>query len=107
MLNVSDMSGSVSRFPHTILAASYLTGSSLKLIIRDCFDSAVKYIEDNSADVVNLGVDGESLHIATAWADGTPGTDVALAKEVMKRLKGLSKTDLVQIVSDNVSISIL
>ena len=104
VVNASDMSGSVSKLPHTLLAATYLTGSSLKLIIHDCFASAIDFIEKQGVEVLNLGVDGESLHLATSLADGTPGTDLALAKEMMKRLKTFSKTDMVRLVSENLNM---
>ena len=106
VVNASDMSGSVSKLPHTLLAATYLTGSSLKLIIHDCFASAIDFIEKQGVEVLNLGVDGESLHLATSLADGTPGTDLALAKEMMKRLKTFSKTDMVRLVSENLNMAI-
>ena len=106
VVNISDVSGSISKLPHTLLAASYLTGSSLKLIVSECFSSLIDFVECLGVVVVNLGVDGESLHLASKWKDGTPGTDLSLAKEIISKLKAFSKAELVQLVAENTNIDI-
>ena len=103
-VNISDMSGSPSKLPHTLLAATYLTGSSLKSVVRDCLSSATDLLEKNDVIVLNYAVDGESLHLSTSLPDGTPGTELALVKEISKKLKGFSKKELVHLVSENGNI---
>ena len=106
VVNISDMSGTNSKAPHTLLAATYLTGSSLKTIVKECFLSVTKFLEDKEVNVLNYAVDGESLHLATTLSDGSPGTDLSLAKGVLKKLKKFSKAELVKLVSENEGINL-
>ena len=105
-VNVSDLSGSSSQLPHTLLAATYLTGSSLKTIVKDCLSATTELLEKKDVYVLNYAFDGESLHLATTLPDGTPGTDLALAKEISKKLKGFSKRELSNLVVENGNIKL-
>ena len=106
VVNISDISGSVSSVPHTILAASYLSGSSLKTIVKDCLVATEKHLDESKVQVVNIAVDGESLHLATVLSDGSPGTELQLAKCTMKTLDKFSKTELVDLISRNEQIKL-
>ena len=55
---------------------------------------------------MNIGVDGESLHLATNLPSGASGTELSLARNTMKLLQSLSKENLVNFMSRNVSIAI-
>ena len=106
-VNVSDMSGTRSKTPHTVLAATYLTGSSLRVISRNCILATQDILEHNGAKVLNYACDGESLHLATFLPDGTPGTEVSLLKEINMKLKSFPKKKLVQLVAENSNINLL
>ena len=105
-LNISDLSGNQSKTPHTILGATYLTSSSLKLVGSQCIGEVCKMLTKNGAKVLNIGVDGESLHLASVLPNGTPGTVQALVKHLYERLKSLKKERLNEIVSFNPDIDI-
>ena len=100
------MSGCGSSLPHTMLAATYLTSASLKIIVRDCVDEVKDLVESRSAELLNIAVDGESLHLLTTLRDGTPGTELSLAKQIISKMKQFSKHELCQLVSRNKSIDI-
>ena len=74
--NISDLSGQPSKFPHTICGATFLSSASLKVVVRDCLKETRKMIEQNHAGavVLNYGLDGESVHLATSKSNGEPGT---------------------------------
>ena len=105
-VNISDMSGCKSSFPHTMLAASYLSSVSLKIVVQDCIKEVVDLVESHSDEVLNIAVDGESLHLITTMNDGKPGTELALAKQVLSKLRQFSKEELCQLVSRNKNIDI-
>ena len=105
-VNLSDMSGFKSNFPHTMLAASYLSSVSLKMVAQDCIKEVIDLVERHSDEVLNIGVDGESLHLITTTNDGKPGTELSLAKQVLSKLRQFSKEELCQLVSRNKNIDI-
>lgn len=106
IINASDMSGIGSkRLPHTQLCASFLTSSSLKVVGAQCLNQAIEFISKcDAVEVLNIGVDGESLHLATKTTNGRPGTVLALAKHLLNLLKSLSKEFLVTHMSKSKSI---
>ena len=105
-LNISDLSGNPSKTPHTILGATYLTSSSLKLVGRQCLDEVCSMLTRNGAKVLNIGVDGESLYLASVLPDGSPGTLQSLIKHVNEKLKAVKKERLVELVSLNLEIEL-
>ena len=105
-VNVSDMSGTRSKTPHTVLAATYLTGCSLRVISRNCILATQDILEQNGAKVLNYACDGESLHLATLLPDGTPGTEVSLLKEINTKLKSFPKKKLVKLIAENSNINL-
>ena len=107
--NVSDMSGNPSKFPHTILAASFLSSASLKLVIETCLSETKRMIESHpsSAKVLNIGCDGESLHLVTRTKGEQPGTLLALVKHLFKLIKSYKKQDLALLISKNPKINII
>ena len=105
-VNVSDISGTQSQVPHTILAATFLTGSSLRRISRDCLLATQQFLELSNVKVLNYACDGESLHLVTVLADGTPGNEVSLLKDINSKLNKFSKKELVQLVSENSNINL-
>ena len=105
-INVSDMSGNPSASPHTTLAATFLSSVSLKVVGEKCIKEVIEMVEKKNCKCLNVGVDGESLHFATCLPDGTPGTELSLAKSVYKKLQSFSKESLVKMVSLNNLIEI-
>ena len=105
-INLSDMSGNPSDSPHTVLAATYLTSKSLKVIGQECLNDVISTVEERHCACMNIGVDGESLHLATNLPSGASGTELSLARNTMKLLQSLSKENLVNFMSRNVSIAI-
>ena len=105
-VNVSDISGSFSKTPHTILAATYLTGSNLKQVVRECFNTAQDLLELNNVSVLNYAVDGESLFLAQTHENGTPGNDVYLAKSILVKLKSFSKCELLSLIAENNNVKL-
>ena len=105
-VNVSDLSGAYSKSPHTILAATYLTGSNLKQVVRECFTAAQDLLERNNVSVLNYAVDGESLFLAQTHQNGMPGNDLSLAKSILVKLKSFSKNELVSLVAENANVKI-
>ena len=106
VVNISDISGSLSSVPHTILGATYVSGSSLKTIVKDCLKATEAVLVDENAKVLNISVDGESLHLATTLPDGSPGTELQLAKNTLKIIEKISKNDLIDLVSRNERIEL-
>ena len=105
-VNVSDLSGAYSKSPHTILAATYLTGSNLKQVVRECFTAAQDLLESNNVSVLNYAVDGESLFLVQTHQNGMPGNDLSLAKSILVKLKSFSKNELVSLVAENANVKI-
>ena len=105
-LNVSDLSGNPSKTPHTLLAATYLTSSSLKVVGRQCISEVCEMLETNNAEVLNIGVDGESLQMATILPDGSAGTSLALVKHINDKLKEFKKDRLAELAASNPNIKI-
>ena len=105
-INISDMSGNPSDSPHTTLAATYLTSKSLKVIGEDCLKDVITLLEERQFVCMNIGVDGESLHLATSLPNGTCGTELSLARSTMKQLQCLSKESLIKYLSKNTSVLI-
>ena len=104
-VNVSDMSGNPSNSPHTTLAATFLSSVSLKTIGETCITEVIQMVESNEKCIcLNIGVDGESLHLATNLPNGAPGTELTLLKCIKKKLQEFNKESLVKIVSENVEI---
>ena len=100
IINVSDMSGIGSEsLPHTQLCSSFLTSSSLKVVGKKCLDDSICFITRCNAEVLNIGVDGESIHLATKLSNGRPGTTLALAKHIMSLLKSVNKEFFVKSMS--------
>ena len=106
VVNVSDISGTSSAVPHTILAATYLSGSSLKTIVRECLKASEACLDQMNAKVINISVDGESLHLATSLPDGSLGTELQLAKNVLKMIEKIPKNELIGLVSMNGNIDL-
>ena len=105
-VNISDMSGNPSDSPHTLLAATYLSSNSLKVVGAKCLKDVIELLEERNCACLNIGVDGESLHFATSLPDGTPGTELSLAKATLRQLQSFTKESLVKMVSKNSSINI-
>ena len=100
VINASDMSGIDSaKLPHTQVCATFLTASSLKTVGRQCLSQAEALINKHGAEVMNIGVDGESLHLVTKSSQGSPGTVLALVKSLMTLLKTLPKEYFVSSMS--------
>lgn len=100
VINVSEMSGIGSKaLPHTQLCSSFLTSSSLRVVGKQCLDKTISFINECNAEVLNIGVDGESLHLATKLPNGRPGTTLALAKHIMSLLKSTNKEFIVNKMS--------
>ena len=106
--NISDLSGNSSKFPHTICGATFLSSASLKVVVRDCLKATRKMIEEDSASaqVLNFGLDGESLHLLTSRSNGEPGTVLALSKYLLNLVKNYKKIDLVKILAKNKRIDL-
>ena len=103
--NISDLSGAVSKFPHTICGATFLSSGSLKLVAHDCLAETKKMVEENDGAVVlNFGIDGESLHLVTSKSNGEPGTVISLCKYLLSLLKTYRKADLIQMIASNTKI---
>jgi hypothetical protein len=66
-VNISDLCGSSSKLPHTLLGATYLTGSSLKTVVKDCLSATTEHLEMKDVNVLNYAFDGESLQLATHY----------------------------------------
>ena len=105
-INISDMSGNQSDSPHTLLAATFLSSNSLKVVGGKCLKDVIKVLEQRDCVCMNIGVDGESLHLATSLSDGTPGTELSLARATLKLLQSFSKEILIKMLSKNPSINI-
>ena len=106
-INASDMSGmNSSTLPHTILCGTFLTSNSLKVVGKECLDSAITLINSRGGEVLNIAVDGESLNMATTLRDGFPGTLLALTKYLAKNIKSLSKEALVEHIVKNKDIKL-
>ena len=105
-VNVSDMSGNCSNYPHTILGATYLSSASLKVVTKDIIREATDMLNKMGVEVLNVGVDGESLGLATSLPNGAPGTLLSLAKYLLKKLQLFSKSDLVKLCTENRNILI-
>ena len=104
-VNVSDISGNPSKHPHTMLAATFLSNRSLKVVGEECLNAVESMIERLGATVINVAVDGELLGLATNCS-GQPGTTLALAKFLMKRLMTFSKDDLIKMISRNPDVNL-
>ena len=105
-LNISDLSGNPSQTPHTILGATYLTSSSLKLVGRQCLEEVCGMLTKNGAKVLNIGVDGESLYLASVLPNGSPGTLQTLVKHLNDKLKAVKKEKLIELVTLNSKIEL-
>ena len=106
-VNLSDISGCFSKLPHTILAATYLTSVSLKIIVKEVVHEVRDFVESRGHELVNIAVDGESLHILTSHSDGTSGSELELVKQIMRKLKGFSKEEMCQLISQDKEIEIV
>jgi hypothetical protein len=104
-VNVSDISGNPSKHPHTMLAATFLSNLSLKVVGEECLNEVSTMMEKLGASVINIAVDGELLALATN-CNGQPGTTLALAKFLMKRLMTFSKDNLVGMISRNAYVNL-
>ena len=108
--NISDLSGQPSQYPHTICGATFLSSASLKVVVRDCLKETRKMIEQDTggggAQVLNFGLDGESIHLATSKSNGEPGTLISLGKYLVKLVKSFKKTELVKMIASNNKITI-
>ena len=107
-VNLTDLSGCTSRVSHTILAATYLPSRSLKLIVRDVIGDVESFVtsKNENASIINIGVDGESLHILSSPAKGLPGTELSLVKFLYNRLKEFSKENLCLMIARNSKVDI-
>ena len=105
-VNVSDLSGNISSTPHTIVAATYLSSQSLKVVGEKCLSEVIGMLEEDGVKVLNLGTDGECLQLATMLPDGTPGTSISLLKQLYGSLKQLKKDRLIDIVAKNPKIDL-
>ena len=63
-------------------------------------------VEKRNCQCLNIGVDGESLHLATDLPDGVPGTELSLAKCLNKKLQAFNKEMLQKFVSENSEIAL-
>ena len=100
-VNLSDMSGNPSSTPHTTLAATFLSSGSLKVVGEKCVNEVIRMVEERNCKCLNIGVDGESLQFAIRLPNGTPGTELSLAKSALKKLQSFSKDSLVKLISKN------
>ena len=105
-VNVSDLSGNTSSTPHTIVAATFLSSESLKVVGGKCVDEVCDMLEKDGVKVLNIGMDGECLQLATRLPDGTPGTSLSLAKQLYGSLKQIKKERLIEIVASNPKIDL-
>ena len=105
-INISDLSGNHSSTPHTILGATFLTSSSLKVVGEKCLAEVCDMLERNNVEIINLGMDGESLHMATGLPDGSPGTLLSLVKHLHDNLKKIKKDRLAEFVACNPKIKV-
>ena len=105
-VNINDLSGCVSKLPHTILAGAFLSSASLKVVAKDVIKETTDMLSDMGVAVLNYGVDGESLGLATILPNGAPGTLLTLAKYLMKKLQLFSKKDLAKMCTENRNIII-
>ena len=107
-VNLTDLSGCTSKVSHTILAATYLPSRSLKLIVRDVIGDVEGFVtsKNENASIINIGVDGESLHILSSPAKGLPGTELSLVKFLYNRLKEFSKENLCLMIARNSKVDI-
>ena len=105
-INLTDLSGNPSDSPHTLLAATFLSSSSLKVVGEKCLKEVIEMVEKKNCVCVNVGVDGESIHLATRLPDGTPGTELALARTTLKQLQSFTKESLIKMISRNSLIDI-
>ena len=105
-INISDLSGNHSSTPHTIMGATYLTSSSLKVVGEKCLAEVCDMLEQNNVEILNLGLDGESLHMASVLPDGSPGTLLSLVKHLHDNLKKVKKDRLADFVASNPKIKI-
>ena len=105
-VNINEVSGADSEHPHTILAGAFLTSRTLKVMAYDILEEISKALYEDDVMVLNYGVDGECLHLATHLPDGTPGTIFSLAKHIMSKLQELSKNELASVCAENPDIRI-
>ena len=63
-------------------------------------------VEKKNCECLNVGVDGESLQLATKLPNGVPGTELSLAKCILKKLQTFNKDTLAKFVIDNPHILI-
>ena len=105
-VNVQDIVSQVSMYPHTILAGVFLSSGSLKVVAKEVLKETTAMLEGMEVAVLNYGVDGESLGMATTLPNGAPGTTFSLAKYLLKKLQIFTKLDLVRLCSENRSIII-
>ena len=105
-VNISDLSGCVSKFPHTILAGAFLSSSSLKVVAKEVLKETTDMLTGMGVCVLNYGVDGESLSLAASLPNGAPGTHLALAKYLLKKLQLFSKSELIRLCAENRKITI-
>ena len=106
--NISDMSGNPSKFPHTVMAATFLSASSLKTVMKDCISETKNMIENHvsSSKVLNIGCDGESLHLVCRTSTGKPGTLLSLTKHLFDLCRSFSKPDLARMLAVNQKIKL-
>ena len=74
--------------------------------MKDCFLATAEVLDSKGVHVLNYAFDGESLHLATTLDDGSPGTELALAKQISKKLKSFPKSELVKLVAENDNIDL-
>ena len=105
-VNIQDMVGQISIYPHTALAGVFLSSGSLKVVAKDVLRETTEMLKGMEVAVLNYGVDGESLGLATTLPNGAPGTTFSLAKYLLKKLQLFSKSDLIRLCSENKNINI-
>ena len=71
VVNISDVSGVISKYSHTILAGVFLSSGSLKVL-------ASEMLRKMQVTVLNIGVDGESIGMAKTLPTGAPDIHFAL-----------------------------
>ena len=103
-VNVSDISGNPSKYPHTMLAGAFLSAASLKVVAEDVIKETISMLDNMGVEVLNVGVDGESLALATRLPNGCPGTLLSLAKFLLNKLQILSKNELIKLCAENSKI---
>ena len=81
-----------------------MSAASLKVVAEDVIKETTSMLDNMGVEVLNVGVDGESLALATRLPNGCPGTLLSLAKFLLNKLQILSKNELIKLCAENSKI---